>query len=467
MMDSVKNDSSSHSSSLQSRQDRSSQSALQKSLQIADTVIVSTDTRGFALARKLARRGWKTVVIELAGAAVSQEAEWADRMGPFLGWELESDEAVDHDGKPVRNHYASFWLPSGPVAFGGQEAKAGAAHLRIRYGVGESTGGGLFASKGLLESNWPDVMMKSVVASRLTRRESYLRQGFLRLPMEEPIKRKVSAEAVARSRRELATLMGVRILDAEHITALRQSDGRVDRIEFKSKSGEVFTERTRSLVWMLSEEESRRAEFVSSEVPLNRILQGGRVEPLMAWWRSRIAVRGLKNAQSTALARTPETPPHLVVVGSLERPWTHDNMLLMDLVEENDSMRVYDVWARIPYWSRADHVYRDEQRTLAQKLLEDRFAGCELMWVTPSPLALTDAAIRMPHILYAEGTVAAKEILKNICFAGPETWNGVGFQGLSPMEDGWIKTLEKLRVEWDPAALVKEGRLVKNEEART
>jgi hypothetical protein len=434
------------------------------SLQFADVVIVSVDTRGFNIARRLALLGWKTVVIELSGSAFT-ERDWADRLGPFLAWEAEGTEAIDSHGEPLRTEYPGLWLQSGPVAFGGRTAKAGAGHLQIRYGIPNSVqAAGKKSSKAqTLEQGWPDALSRNLVSARLARRESYLPNALSRfkdtprLPLEEPVKTKVSAEAVARSRREGATAAGVRILEAEQVTAVRMSDGRVDRIEFRTTEG-VFTERTRSLVWMLSEEESSRVEFIGPEVSLARIFTPGKCEPLMAWWRSRLAVRGLKRSQTRALTRVPMTPPHVVVIGSIERPWTHDNLLILDVVEETNEMRVYDVWTRLPYWARADHVYRDELRLLAQGLLADRFVGCELIWVTPSPLALTDPAVRLPHILYSEDSIPPRGRLENICFAGPESWPAIGFRGLKPIESKWIGMLEELRIQWDPVARMQASR---------
>lgn len=433
------------------------------SLQVADAVIVSVDTRGFSLAEKLARQGWKTVVIELSGSSFNSEIEWADRLGPFLAWELEGGEAVDREGRPLRADYASLWLPSGPIALGGRRAEAGTAHLSIRYGVSLED-----KKPATLEKGWPMALARSLVASRLAARETYLEPAGgkfslkstvdLKLPLEEPVKKKVSAEAVARSRREAALAAGARILEAEQIAAVRLSDGRIDRVEFQTSDG-LLIERTRSLVWMLSEEESKRVEFVGPDVPLEEFFEAGRSEPLMAWWRNRLAVRGLKRAASRTLTRVPETPPQVVVVGSIERPWTHDNLVLLEVVEETSQMRVFDVWTRIPYWARVDHVYRDEQRLLIQHLLSDRLVGCDLVWVTPSPLALTAPAIRMPHVLYAETSVPAKGRLENICFAGPETWMGIGLQGLRPMEPIWLQQLEGMRIQWDPVARMQASRL--------
>lgn len=413
------------------------------SLQVADVIIVSVDTRGLNLARRLAQSGWKTVVIELSGSSFNSEIEWADRLGPFQSWEAEGGD-----------EYAAFWLPSGPVTFGGKRAEAGREHLAIRYDV--------------LEQDWPEALARSLVDSRLTRREAYSgsASNHLRLPLEKAIGgapvgsagAKFSAEAQARIRRESATSAGVRILSAEQIAAVRLSDGRVDRIEFYTAEG-LFIERTRSLVWMLSEEESRRVEFVGPDVPVDEFVIAGKSEPLMAWWRNRLAVRGLKNASSQALQRAPKTPPHVVVIGSIDRPWTHENLVLLDVVEENPTMRVFDVWTRIPYWARIDHVYRDEQRMLIQNLLADRFIGCELIWVTPSPLALTAPAIRMPHVVYSEVSTAARGRLENICFAGPETWPGVGLQGLRAMEETWLAELEAMRIQWDPVARLKASRM--------
>ena len=424
-------------------------------------MIVSVDTRGFGVACELAHRGWKTVVIELSGSAFNSETEWGDRLGPFLSWEPENKSTAEPKASDAVKNYGALWLESGPVAFGGPRAASGAAHLKNRYGASIEE-----KKTRTFERGWPMALMRSVLSSRLALREKFLEPVDgkfqmpidLKLPLGNVVKSKMNADAIAKSRRDQALAAGVRVLDAEQITDVRLSDGRVDRIEWRSKSG-TAVERTRSVVWMLSEEESRRAEFVGPDVPLEALFETGSSEPLMAWWRNRIAVRGLKSSTSAVLNRGPETPPFLLLLKSIERPWSHDNLVALESVEPSKTMRVFDVWTRIPYWSRADHVYRDEQRLLIQRFLSDRFVGCELVWVSPSPLALTGSAIRLAHIVYSETSRPARARLGNICFAGPETWPGVGLRGLEPMEPLWIAQLEKIRLYWDSVARLKASRI--------
>lgn len=444
------------------------------SLQVADVVLVSTDTRAFGFAKKLAERGWKTVVIELSGGLLNKDLEWSDRLGPFLAWN--SSNPADSPADAPAENFASVWLPSGPLQFAGLHLEHSLRHLSLRYQVGETShSDGLQSNGPSLGPNswpnkWPEALRKSLFSSRLKRREVFLDSRSIDpgLPWTQPVATTVQAEQVAFGRREEALKAGVRILDAEQITGVRLSSGHIDRIDFRNRAGEVLQERTRSVVWMLSLEESQKADFAASDVPLENMFRTPQItEPLMAWWRNRFAIKGLANSRFNALSKLPFTPPVVIVVGSIERPWTHDNLLILDQVEKsvgtnsgkNPVMSVFDVWMRIPYWSRADHVYRDEQRVFANQLLSDRFPGTETMWVTPSPLGLTAPAVRMPHILYSHdtGTPAAK--LQNICFAGPESWQGVGLLGLEGREDLWLTSLEQMRIQWDPAARVKASRL--------
>lgn len=415
-----------------------SSATIEGSLQMADVVIVSCDTRGFTLAEGLARIGWKSVVIEVDGGVLNAELDWADRLGPFLSWEPESESSSQSGAEK----YGALWLKSGPVAWGGAMAASGAEHLRLAYGA-------------TIDGDWPERLLQSLVSPRLLRRESFADGDFvaddLRHVLETPIKELVSSDNVRRYRRGRAIAAGVRVIDADQITALRLSDQRVDRVEFKVKD-QIFVERTRSLVWMLSEAESERSEYIARDIDLAAVFSRGRAEPMLAWWRTRLAIQALRGTQATTLSRLPEMPPHLVVLGSPERPWTHDNLIVMNLIEATESMRVFDVWIRIPFWSRADHVYRDEQRLSVQTRLADRLIGCELQWVTPSPLALTESAIRMPHVLYSESSRPPGVRSRNCVFAGPETWPAIGFLGVRAMEPKWIDRLEAMRREWDAAA---------------
>lgn len=415
------------------------------SLQVADVVLVSTDTRAFGFAKKLAEHGWKTVVVELSGGQLNKELEWPDRLGPFLAWSSEPSES-----------YASVWLPSGPIQFAGPFAEASRRHLELRYQMSDSK-----SSQPEGFSGWPEALRKSLYSSRLKRREVFLdANSDPGLPWEKPVTETVQAEQIAFGRREEALKAGVRILDAEQVTGIRLSSGHVDRLDFRAIGGEVLNERTRSVVWMLSLEESQRADFVAPEVPLESMFRLPAIsEPLMSWWRNRFAVKGLIQSPYKSLQRLPETPPLMIVVGSIERPWTHDNLLVLDRIEKTNDMIVFDVWMRIPYWARADHVYRDEQRVYANALLSDRFAGCETMWVTPSPLGLSAPAIRLPHILYSHDTGTPVAKFENVCFAGPEDWRGVGLLGLEAKEADWQKELEQMRIQWDPAARVKASRV--------
>jgi hypothetical protein len=425
------------------------------SLQVADVVLVSTDTRAFGFAKKMAERGWKTVVIELSGGQLNKDLEWPDRLGPFLAW-----NSLNPAAENTSDEFAALWLPSGPVQFAGPYWEHSQRHLSLRYQVegGQSNN---------WSNNWPEALRKSLFSSRLKRREVFLDSRSNTdsgLPWTLPVSKTVQAEQVAFGRREAALKAGVRILDADQIIGVRLSSGHIDRIDFRSRAGEILQERTRSVVWMLSLDESQHADFASAEVPLENMFKAPQItEPLMGWWRNRFAIKGLTNSRSKALARLPYTPPMIIAVGSIERPWTHDNLLVLDQVEKttekNSEMSVYDVWMRIPYWARADHVYRDEQRVFANQLLSDRFAGTETLWVTPSPLGLTAPAVRLPHILYSHDSGSPGTKLQNICFAGPESWQGVGLLGLEAKEDVWLSSLEQMRIQWDPAARVKASRL--------
>ncbi len=415
------------------------------SMQVADVILVSTDTRGFELAASLAKKGWKTVVLELDGGPLNKYLELEDRFGPFASY---SDSAkAFEDGEAT----GSLWLKSGPVALAGPRTEVGSAHLSNRYG---------------LDRVWVKALSRSLLASRLKRREAFLDSAGPAEPeigWQRGVRPLLNVSELAAFRRKNALASGVRILDVDQILDIRIRDGRMDRIELRTVDGKVLQERTRSAVWLLSLEESQRTEFVNAKVSVSTLLsQPSILEPLMGWWRSRLVVSGLKSkAAPTGLRKPPEMPSHLVFVGSLERPWTHDNVMALDLVEKTEEILVYDVWMRLPYWSRADHVYRDEQRMLAKQQLAERLPGCEIEWVTPSPIGLSEASIRMPQILYSHDSKPPKSVVRNMCFAGPEVWRGVGLVGLELCENDWIKELEGLRMDWDPAARVHASRVQK------
>lgn len=415
------------------------------SMQVADVILVSTDTRGYELATKLANKGWKTVVLELDGGPFNRYLELEDRFGPFVAY----SDCAHH--VELAQDSGSIWLRSAPVALTGSRAAIGNAHLSRRYG---------------LDRVWIKALGRSLLSSRLMRRESFLDSSGPSqpgLPWDREVSSVLNVSKIAEHRRKRAEAAGVRILDVDQILDVRIQDGRMDRLEVRTSSGEVLKERTQSVLWLLSLEESLRPEFVNQRVSVSNFLdQPKLLEPLMGWWRSRLVVSGLRSAdEPRSLQIPPAIPAHAVFLGSLERPWTHDNVLVLDLIEVSEKSRVLDVWMRIPYWSRADHVYRDEQRLLARQQLADRLPGCEIEWVTPSPISLSESSIRMPHVLYSHDSTSPKSLLANMCFAGPEVWRGIGLVGLELCEENWLAELETLRMDWDPAARAHASRVQK------
>ncbi len=442
----------------------------QASFQISDLIIVSVDTRGFELAARLAKRGWKVVVLELTGGELSSDMSWADRLGPFLSWENENEEAVRATGERERSEFGALWLPSGMVFLGGRRAEAGKRHLRLRCGAEVFNEAQASKKRDGLDKRWPQAFRRSLLSNRLLRREMYLdARVWADIPFEQPVKAVTRAESVAAARREMARRAGVRIVDANRIIAIPFRDQHVDRIDVETAAGPL-TERTRSVVWMLSRDESADDSFMlatgeNAKFTLDAVAPELPLEKSLAWWRVRFAIKGLATAQNTYLRRLPELPPFVAFVGSVERPWSHDNVIVLERSERTgaqaDESQVYDAWIRIPYWSRTDHVYRDEQRLMIQERLQAHLVGCEFYWVTPSPIALTTPAIRMPFTVYSETSKfgaragskrAMRAPLRNLLFAGPETLIATGFWGLRAAETQWVERLEKMRRDWDPVA---------------
>ena len=74
------------------------------SLQVADVVIVSVDTRGFGLARRLALQGWKLT----------------DETAKIAGYDCKKATCTNKDNKAVIAWYAeTIPVSTGPMSFGG------------------------------------------------------------------------------------------------------------------------------------------------------------------------------------------------------------------------------------------------------------------------------------------------------------------------------------------------------------
>lgn len=420
--------------------------------EISDVVIVSTHGRGWGLGCRLAERGWRVVVLEIEprpGQPSGKEMEAIDRLGPFVSW-VSTAESSESDA------YATLWLPDGPVSWGGPTAAQGFRRLRDEYGVDwdevkRVTDGG----RGLeLSTTWPLALARSVGAAKFARRQYWLQQpaDCFALPMAEPLRVRQRGDEAARFetlQRDRLLKLGGRWREVARVRQVRTAQGHADLVEAESAAGESVIERTRSIVWMLSEEESLREEFFIDPARVGDFLSFGSVRPELGWWRNRLSIRDLEDGQNFV---RPHLPAMVFMISTIERPWTHENLLVLERVEQSAGRSVFDLWMRIPFWSRADHVYRDELRRRAEGLLRQRLPRLELEWLTPSPISLTEPAIRLSCPVYAADSVPARSRASNLVFAGPETWRGVGLIGACDAEADWIESLERMRREWDRQA---------------
>ncbi len=425
--------------------------------EVSDVVIVSTHGRGWSLGCELAERGWRVVVLEIEprpGQPSGREMEAIDRLGPFVSW-VSTAESSESDA------YAALWLPDGPVSWGGPTSPQGFRRLRDEYGVDwdevkRVTEGG----KGLeLSTTWPLALARSVGAAIFARRQYWLQQpaDCFALPLAEPLRVRQRGDEAARFealQRDRLLKLGGRWREVSRIRRVRTAQGHADLVEAEVARGdsvvpELAVERTRSIVWMLSEEESLREEFFVDPARVADFISFGSVRPELGWWRNRLNIRDLDDGQ--AFVR-PHLPALVFMISTIERPWTHENLLVLERVEQSAGRSVFDLWMRIPFWSRADHVYRDELRRRAEGLLRGRLPRLELEWLTPSPLSLTEPAVRLSCPVYASDSVPAKSRASNLVFAGPETWRGVGLIGARDAEPVWIDSLERMRRDWDRQA---------------
>lgn len=138
--------------------------------------------------------------------------------------------------------------------------------------------------------------------------------------------------------------------DTEILDLSFQAKNLISGIEIHgARSGLVHVHQ---VVWMLSSEESY---FVAPKIA-KRLFPVGAVEPEWCWVRYRLK-----------LAECPERnslPLHMVVLGQVMEPWTHQNLMTMQRTALEDQ---FDVWIRIPNVQRFNKEYL---RIRGEKILE-------------------------------------------------------------------------------------------------
>ena len=425
--------------------------------EVSDVVIVATQGRGWSLACRLAERGWRVVVLEIDSRprrSSGPELEAIDRLGPFVSW-------VSDAASSEVDAYAALWLPDGPVSLGGPTTAQGFRRLSDEYGVDWPEVHRLAEGQrgSDLAAAWPLALARDIGSAKFAQRQFWLQQSedCFALPLAEPLSVRQRGDEAARfeaTQRDRLLKRGGRWREVARIKQVRTAQGHVDLVEAEVVTGvetrvESVIERSRSVVWMLSEEESMREEFCVDPSQVADFLAVGSVRPELGWWRNRLSLRDLGDGQNFV---RPYLPALIFMISTIERPWTHENLMVLERVEQTAGHFVFDLWMRIPFWSRADHVYRDELRRRAGDLLRDRLPRVELEWITPSPLSLNDPAIRFSCPVYAADSVPAQPKAGNLVFAGPETWRGVGMIGARDAESDWIAKLELLRRDWDRQA---------------
>lgn len=439
------------------------------SRQVSDLLIVATDARGYFVAEEMAKIGWNVVLAELSGTDETKDLEWADRLGPCVSkW---SEEKGDEAEKFKLQNQFYYWGDGGP---------------QLLSELGRNT-----AFEDILKE--PQRYSKlslalELINSELVRPERTVQRFRDRLG-DESVRKiieqlisspgKITAiSSMVQNLRDRCLRAGVRVIDVESISRMPVRDQHIDRVNFITKSedgsAKEVVERTRAVLWLLAEEELRNPSYVRPELVelsddqylLERVKRNRENELALVWWRNRIAIESETVDRAGNGKMMPALPQSMILVGSEDRPLTHSNFIFAERVDGAAEPLIYDVWIRLPIWSRSDHVYRDEQRTLLKQALQNKIPAIRVSWITPSPIALSTASVRLPiSISYVQSelegalkkfdSIANKikkgsgEKIENLINAGPETWPAIGIWGAWAATPIWKSHLLELRQKWD------------------
>lgn len=399
---------------------------------IPDLVIISAFGRGNWLAMETAANGWRTTLIDVTSNFPSVAPE--DAEGPFGLSETPGSlpsqlERVREEGELLESPAgAVLWMKDGPIEFRSQIAefvldKKGVSTDVDQYLRNPETKAGERRSlaRRPFRETWLAHFAHAIATN--VHLESYeaLKTGSP-WPLFSPFSiRQVSAAGLARGL-ELCQERGVRVRANAKIEDVRYTGRTMDVVEVRDEKTGV--EKGRAFVWMLSSEETYRAQQAVSGNAAKTLYPKGAVEYSWRWMRQRFKIEGLAADQ---------IPVHAILLDDPFLPWTHANVLIMRRTRD---IGIVDVWSR---WPSSSNPTRE-----VQEKIEKRLPGTTLVEIgaaSVGPLVAT------PEALAGLETQRSS----NVYFCSPEQATFHDWNGQYQEQTKLLDKLMKLKAQWDAA----------------
>ena len=408
-------------------------------------VIVSAFGRSHWLAAELAHRGYDVSLVDVS----HHLGRWApeDREGPFgiffserLSL-LQKERLVADEVISEQKEGLTFWLKDRPVELMGPLAKyqldsqgvsSQARNYLFEYDSSSEQDREALKSqilRGEFKDHWLAHFSHQWSANRL----SDFNLGFL---TEEPLpvfSKMVLRQATRRGMEQSLAWCeskGVRVYRQANLEDLYIDKKKLEGIEIQSDhkgllKGEEF-------IWSLSSEET----MVLNERLGKTFFPAGDIKPEWSWVRYRVKfIRGQGHLS---------LPDHVVAIENLFLPWTHENLLILQRTVLEDET---DIWLRIPNNQRTHHSYLKQMGQKILSLLRQRLRDSDVE-IAHYPQELNYSYAELgPRSFPVYGVKDLQSLkrkeLRNLHYAGPESWDRLDAQGILDYQEKLLNDIEQ------------------------
>lgn len=379
-----------------------------------DVVVVSAFGRGHWLAAEFAREKLHVLLVDVT----SRLGQWPveDGEGPFGvvrvdRFEESFLERLNNDD-PIENceNGWTLWLKNGPLEFKGPFTRFHAEKMKWPSSWLESFSKGDAINVGTDPSfleNWPVALAHQLAATSYRPAAGALAGGRA-LPFAASFGVKLASRQGLARNLEWLREKGVTVTDKAEILDLSLKKNReMSGLELKGNPNGLV--RADLFVWTLTGGETK---YLSKKLA-DLLYPGSIAAPTWCWVRYRLSVQ-----EAPEMRRL---PLHSVVIGDIEYPWTHENVII--LVKTLGEGRV-DAWIRIPTGQRFNKEYLEEQGRRIVEQLKKRMptAGPEVQSL-PQEASYNAQDLGEPRVpLWEAGSAPWKgrAPMSNLFFESPE-----------------------------------------------
>lgn len=380
-----------------------------------NAVVVSAFGRGHWLAAEFQRQKMNVLLVDVTARMGPWPVE--DGEGPFGAVRMERfeqsfSERLNNDDpvETVENGW-TLWLADGPIEFKGPLTRFHAERNGWPAGWLESLARGEKIKdvnpQWPFSRTWPLAFAHQLAATRYRPAVKAL-EGGRPAPLTANFGlRFATRQGLGRSLDWLRS-RGVTVTDKSEVLDLSmRGRGEISGLELKGEIAGLA--RGDYFVWTLTGGETR---FLGAKLG-EKLYPGGIVEPEWCWIRYRLSV--------DAQPEIGRLPLHMLVVGDIECPWTHDNLIALLKTPSPDRM---DAWIRIPAGHRFHRAYLQEHGDRVLAALSKRLPSCRFeIQSLPQEASYTSQDLGEPRLpVWADDAKpwAGRRKLPNLAFESPE-----------------------------------------------